>query len=200
MRVNRQTQGSDGRFQWEEILFDTDEGMRPGTTSESIAHLRPAFKPNGTVTAGNSSQMSDGAAGVLLMSRQKVGELGLRPMATFRCYTTEGCDPEYMGVGPSVAIPKVLELANLTLDQIDLVELNEAFAAQILACHRELKFDMDRTNVNGGAIALGHPIGCTGMRIVVTLLHEMARRQVRYGLATLCVSGGLGIAMLFERV
>ena len=187
-----------GRFERSEIMFDTDEGMRPGATAEGLAKLRPAFKPNGTVTAGNASQMSDGAAAVMLMSKEKADELGLKPMAFFRTYTAVGVEPEYMGVGPAVAIPKVLKLAGMTLDQVGLVELNEAFAAQAIYCMRELDLNPDITNVNGGAIALGHPLGCTGAKLTTQLVHEMQARNVRYGIVSMCVGFGMGAAGIFE--
>ena len=196
VRVQRESPG--GRFEFDELVFDTDEGMRPGTTVENMSHLRPAFKPDGTVTAGNSSQMSDGAAGVVLMSKEKANALGLRPMATFRYYAVEGCEPEYMGVGPAVAIPKVLELANMTLDQIELIELNEAFAAQSIYCIKELGMNEEITNVNGGAIALGHPLGCTGAKLTTQLIYEMQERQLRWGLVSMCIGFGMGAAGVFE--
>ncbi len=198
LKVRTQKEAPGGRFEFEEFVFDTDEGMRPGTTVESISHLRPAFKPDGTVTAGNSSQMSDGAAGVVLMSREKAEDLGLRPMATFRYYAVEGCEPEYMGVGPTVAIPKVLELANMTLDQIEMIELNEAFAAQSIYCIRELGMNEEITNVNGGAIALGHPLGCTGAKLTTQLIYEMQERHLRWGLVSMCIGFGMGAAGIFE--
>jgi len=198
LKVRMQKEVPGGRFEFDELIFDTDEGMRPGTTVESISQLRPAFKPNGTVTAGNSSQMSDGAAGVVLMSREKASALGLRPLATFRYYATEGCEPEYMGVGPTVAIPKVLSLAGMTLDQIELIELNEAFAAQSIYCIGELGMNEEITNVNGGAIALGHPLGCTGAKLTTQLIYEMQERQVRWGLVSMCIGFGMGAAGIFE--
>jgi acetyl-CoA acyltransferase len=198
LKVKKQKQLPNGHFEYEEIIFDTDEGVRPGTTRESIADIRPAFKPNGTVTAGNSSQTSDAAAGVVLMSKEKAKELGLKPMATFRWHTVEGCAPEYMGVGPSVAIPKVLKIAGMNLDQIELIELNEAFAAQALYCIRELGIDEKITNVNGGAIALGHPLGCTGAKLTTQLIYEMQERKLRWGLVSMCIGFGMGAAGIFE--
>jgi acetyl-CoA acyltransferase len=198
LRVKRQTQLPNGHFDYEEITFDTDEGMRPGTTKEGISKIPPAFKPNGTVTAGNSSQTSDAAAGVVLMSKEKAGELGLRPMATFRYHVAEGCPPEYMGVGPSVAIPKVLKIADMTLDQMELIELNEAFAAQAIYCIRELGINEEITNVNGGAIALGHPLGCTGAKLTTQLVYEMQDRGLRWGLVSMCIGFGMGAAAIFE--
>jgi len=183
-----------------EVVFDTDEFPRFGTTVEALAKLRPAFKPDGTVTAGNASGINDGAAAVLVMSADKARELGLTPMAVIRAYASAGVEPRIMGMGPVPATRKALARAGLTLDQIDLIEANEAFAAQALAVARELQFDMAKVNVNGGAIALGHPIGASGTRILVTLLYEMKRRKSRYGLATLCIGGGQGIAMVVERV
>jgi acetyl-CoA acyltransferase len=199
LKVKVQKPAPKGRFEFEEVLFDTDEGMRPGTTKEIISKLRPAFTVNGTVTAGNSSQTSDGAAGVVLMSKEKSKELGLKPMATFRYHTVEGCPPEYMGVGPAVAIPKVLKLANMTLDKMELIELNEAFAAQAIYCIRELGINQDITNVNGGAIALGHPLGCTGSKLTTQLLYEMQERKVRWGLVSMCIGFGMGAAAILER-
>ncbi len=198
LKVKKQRQLPNGHFEFEEVIFDTDEGMRPGTTKEGIAHIRPAFKPNGTVTAGNSSQTSDGAAGVVLMSKDKARELALKPMATFRYYAVEGCEPEYMGVGPSVAVPKVLKIAGMTLDQMELIELNEAFAAQSIYCIRELGVNGEITNVNGGAIALGHPLGCTGAKLTTQLVYEMQDRRFRWGLVTMCIGFGMGAAAIFE--
>jgi len=198
LKVKTQKEAPGGRFEFAESIFDTDEGMRPGTTVENISQLRPAFKPDGTVTAGNSSQMSDGAAGVVLMSKEKARALGLRPMATFRYYAVEGCEPEYMGVGPAVAVPKVLKLANMTLDQIEMIELNEAFSAQSIYCIRELGINEEITNVNGGAIALGHPLGCTGAKLTTQLIYEMQERQLRWGLVSMCIGFGMGAAGVFE--
>ncbi|MFP3911677.1 MAG: thiolase family protein [Desulfobacteraceae bacterium] len=198
LTVQKQKQLPNGRFEFEEFTFDTDEGMRPGTTKESISGLRPAFKPNGTVTAGNSSQTSDAAAAVMLMSKEKAKELGLKPMATFRYHVAEGCEPEYMGVGPSVAIPKVLKIAGMSLDQMELIELNEAFAAQAIYCMDELRINEEITNVNGGAIALGHPLGCTGAKLTTQLIYEMQERKVRWGLVSMCIGFGMGAAGIFE--
>jgi len=198
LKVKIQRQLPNGRFGFEERVFDTDEGVRFGTTVEVLRTLRPAFKANGTVTAGNSSQTSDGAAGVVIMSKEKAKELGLKPLATFRYYAVEGCPPEYMGVGPAVAIPKVLKMANMSLDQIGLIELNEAFAAQAIYCIRELGIDETITNVNGGAIALGHPLGCTGAKLTTQLIYEMHARKVRYGLVSMCVGFGMGAAAIIE--
>ena len=190
-----------GRFS-EEIVplpdLKVDEGPRRDTSLEALAKLRPAFHVKGTVTAGNSSQTSDGAAAVLIMSRSRARELGLEPLARFVAYATAGVEPERFGIGPVPAIKKALKLAGLSLDQMDLVELNEAFAAQVIACLRELPIDPDRLNVNGGAIALGHPLGCTGAKLTATLLYEMRRRHARYGLVSMCVGGGMGAAGIFE--
>ncbi len=183
----------------ETIIFDTDEGPRPGTTAEGIAKLRPAFKPDGIVTAANSSGINDGAAAIVVMSEEKAAELGVKPMATWVAGALGGCDPSIMGVGPVPATQKVLKRTGLTIDDIDLYEANEAFAAQSLAVGRDLGFNNDKLNVNGGAIALGHPVGASGCRILVTLLHEMQRRDAKKGLATLCIGGGMGCATIVER-
>jgi len=183
-----------------DVTFSQDEGPRRDTSSEALAKLRPAFHATGTVTAGNSSQTSDGAAAVVLMSAAAAKARGLQPLARFVAYATAGVAPERFGIGPVPAVRKVLERAGLTLDQIDLVELNEAFAAQVLAVLRELPIDPDRLNVNGGAIALGHPLGCTGAKLTTSLLYEMRRRNARYGLVTMCVGGGMGAAGIFERL
>jgi len=183
-----------------EIVFDTDEGPRKDTSVEALAKLRPAFHAKGTVTAGNSSQTSDGAAAAVVMSSERAKALGLAPMARFVAFATAGVEPERFGVGPVPAIKKALKLAGLTLEDIGLVELNEAFASQALACLRELPIDPDRLNVNGGAIALGHPLGCTGAKLTATLLYEMKRRKVRYGMVSMCVGGGMGAAGIFERM
>jgi len=191
-----------GRFAHETVPMaglGTDEGPRRDTSLEALAKLKPAFQANGTVTAGNSSQTSDGASAVVVMSADRARALGVTPLAKFVAFATAGVEPERFGVGPVPAVRKVLKLAGLTLDQIDLVELNEAFAAQVLACLRELPIDPDRLNVNGGAIALGHPLGCTGSKLTATLLYEMQRRKARYGLVTMCVGGGMGAAGVFER-
>jgi acetyl-CoA acyltransferase len=182
------------------LLFETDEGPRRDTSLEALGKLRPAFHVSGTVTAGNSSQTSDGAAAVIVLSAERAREVGLAPLARFVAFATAGVEPERFGIGPVPAIRKALKLAGLTLDQIDLIELNEAFAAQAIACLRELPIDPARLNVNGGAIALGHPLGCTGAKLTATLLHEMKRRKARYGMVTMCVGGGMGAAGIFERV
>jgi len=189
-----------GGHQIRQVTFDRDEGPRRDTSTEALAKLRPAFHANGTVTAGNSSQTSDGAAALILTSDAFAREHGLEPLARFVAFATAGVAPERFGIGPVPAIKKVLARAGLTLDQIDLIELNEAFAAQVLACLRELPIDPERLNVNGGAIALGHPLGCTGAKLSTTLLHEMRRRKARYGLVTMCVGGGMGAAGIFERL
>ena len=181
------------------VAFTADEGPRRDTSLEALGGLRPAFHVEGSVTAGNSSQMSDGAAAVVLTSRERAERAGLDPLARFVAYATAGVEPERFGVGPVPAIRKVLARAGLTLDDIDLVELNEAFAAQVLACLRELPIDPDKLNVNGGAIALGHPLGCTGAKLTTSLLHELKRRGGRYGLVAMCVGGGMGAAGVFER-
>lgn len=178
--------------------FKTDEGPRSDTSLEALAKLKPAFHNSGTVTAGNSSQTSDGAAAAVIMSEDRAKDLGLQPLARFVSFAYAGCLPEEMGLGPIYAIPKALKLAGLTLDQIDLIELNEAFAAQSLAVIKSCKLDRAKVNVNGGAIALGHPLGCTGAKLTATLLHEMRRSQLRYGLVTMCVGGGMGAAGIFE--
>ena len=180
--------------------FDADEGPRRDTSLEALAKLRPAFHASGSVTAGNSSQMSDGASALLVTSERFAKEHNLTPMARFVAYATAGVAPERFGIGPVPAIKKALGAAGLTLRDIDLVELNEAFAAQVLACLRELPIDEERLNVNGGAIALGHPLGCTGAKLTTTLLYEMKRRNARYGMVTMCVGGGMGAAGIFERV
>jgi acetyl-CoA acyltransferase len=181
-------------------VFDTDEGPRRDTTPEALAKLRPVFSARGSVTAGNSSQTSDGAAAVLLMERQRAESLGMKPRARFVAFAVAGVPPEIMGIGPIVAIPKALKLAGLNLEDIDLIELNEAFAAQSLAVINELGLDIDNVNVNGGAIALGHPMGATGAKLTVQLLDELERRGGRYGMVTMCVGGGQGAAGIFERL
>ncbi|MBX3296021.1 MAG: acetyl-CoA C-acyltransferase [Acidobacteria bacterium] len=189
-----------GRVRRKEIVFDQDEGPRADTSLEGLAKLRPVFHAKGTVTAGNASQMSDGAAAAVVMSADKAAELGLKPIARFVSYATAGCLPEEMGIGPVYAIPKALKLAGLTLDQIDLIELNEAFAAQGLSVMKVLELDPAKVNVNGGAVALGHPLGCTGAKLTATILQEMRRRSARYGMVTMCVGGGMGAAGIFERL
>ncbi len=182
----------------EEVVVD--DGVRPGTTIQTLSKLRPAFKLGGTVTAGNSSQMTDGAAFSLVVSEDYLKRIGAEPVARFVAYTVRGVAPEVMGIGPLAAIPAVLEMADMKLSDIGLIELNEAFAAQALAVIKELDIDRSILNVNGGAIALGHPLGCTGAKMTATLLHEMGRRTARYGLVTMCIGGGMGAAGIFERL
>ena len=189
-----------GKRETRELTFTQDEGPRRDTSPEALAKLRPAFHADGTVTAGNSSQTSDGAAAVLVTSGELARARGLQPLGRFVAFATAGVEPERFGIGPVPAIRKVLKLAGLSLDDIGLVELNEAFAAQVLACLRELPIDPERLNVNGGAIALGHPLGCTGAKLTTTILYEMRRRNVRYGMVTMCVGGGMGAAGIFERI
>src|SRR5262245_23668232 len=189
-----------GKIRERELVFEVDEGVRRDTSLEGLAKLRPAFHVKGTVTAGNSSQTSDGAAAALVMSAEKAAELGLKPMARFVSFATGGVAPEEMGIGPIVAIPKALKAAGLELKDIDLIELNEAFAAQALSGIKVLNLDLERLNVNGGAIALGHPLGCTGAKLTATLLYEMKRRGARYGMVTMCVGGGMGAAGIFENL
>jgi acetyl-CoA C-acetyltransferase len=188
------------RRKGEIVSFSRDEHARAGTTLQDIARLAPVFSKEGTVTAGNSSGITDGAAAVVVMSEETLERSGTVPQARLIDYEVTGVAPEIMGIGPVPAIRTLLARQELALKDIDLIELNEAFAAQVIACDRELSFDPDRLNTNGGAIALGHPIGCTGVRITTTLLHEMNKRDARFGLSTLCVSGGMGIALLLERV
>jgi acetyl-CoA acyltransferase len=182
----------------EKTVFQTDEGPRADTNLEALGKLRPVFHAGGTVTAGNSSQTSDGAAAALVMSEHKAKALGLKPKARFVSFATGGVPPEIMGIGPVVAIPKALALAGLKLDDIGVIELNEAFAVQALAVIRKAGLDPERVNVNGGAIALGHPLGCTGAKLTATILREMERRKTRYGMVTMCVGGGQGAAGVFE--
>ena len=181
-----------------ESVFNVDEGPRADTSLEALAKLKPAFHAKGTVTAGNSSQMSDGAAAAVVMSAERAAQLGIPAVARFVAFATAGCDPEEMGIGPVFAIPKALKMAGLSLDQIGLIELNEAFAAQALSVIKVLGLDPAKVNVNGGAIALGHPLGCTGAKLTASLLHEMPRRKVKYGMVTMCVGGGMGAAGIFE--
>ncbi len=182
------------------VEFKVDEGPRTDTSLEALAKLKPAFHARGAVTAGNSSQTSDGAAAAVLMSLERAQALGLKPLARLVAYSYAGCLPEEMGVGPVYAVPKALKLAGLTLDQIDLIELNEAFAAQSLSVIKLLGLDLNKLNVNGGAIALGHPLGCTGAKLTATLLAEMKRRRAKYGMVTMCVGGGMGAAGIFENL
>ena len=189
-----------GTYQKETFLQDFDDGVRPTTTVEGLAKLRPVFAANGSVTAGNSSQTTDGAAATVIMSAETVKKLGVKPIAKLKCYTTVGCEPDEMGVGPAVAIPKVLELAGLTTQDIGLWEINEAFASQALYSVRKIGIEdqMDSININGGAIALGHPLGCTGAKLCATLLANMQRLGVKYGVESMCIGGGMGAAAVFE--
>ena len=189
-----------GKKQRREVVFDKDEGVRRDTSAEGLAKLKPAFHMKGTITAGNASQMSDGAAAAIVMSDSRARALGAKPMARFVAYATAGCPPEEMGIGPVFAIPKALKLAGLTLADIDVIELNEAFAAQSLAVIKTLGLDPDKVNVNGGAIALGHPLGCTGAKLTASILRELERRNGRYGMVTMCVGGGMGAAGILERL
>lgn len=192
--------GSNGHPVKRSFVFKRDEGPRPDTSLEALSKLRPVFKEGGTVTAGNSSQMSDGAAGALVMSRAKAESLGFKPLVRFIAYAVGGVPPDLMGIGPTVAVPKALKLAGLSLKEIGLIELNEAFASQSLVVIRELGFDLEKTNVNGGAIALGHPLGCTGAKLTTQLVHEMKRREVQFGMVTMCIGGGMGAAGIFENL
>jgi acetyl-CoA acyltransferase len=185
---------------WRDITFSVDEGPRADTSPEGLARLKPAFKQGGTVTAGNASQTSDGASATVIMAREVAESLGLPILGVLRSFQVAGVPPEIMGIGPVAAIPKALAKAGITLDQVDLFELNEAFAAQSLAIVKELGMDPAKVNVNGGAIALGHPLGCSGAKLVATLLHEMPRRNARYGVVSMCIGGGMGAAAVFERV
>src|SRR3982074_3068777 len=184
----------------QEVTFKVDEGPRADTSLEALISLKPAFHMKGTVTAGNSSQMSDGAAAAVVMSAERAQQLGIKPLARFGAFATGGCKPEEMGIGPVFAIPKVLKLAGLKLADIDVIELNEAFAAQSLAVIQEAGLDLERVNPNGGAIALGHPLGCTGAKLTASVLRELKRRNGRYGMVTMCVGGGMGAAGIFERL
>lgn len=186
------------KLQEKSVLFSQDEGVRPDTSLEVLAKLRPAFHVKGSVTAGNSSQTSDGAASVLVMDREKAESEGLKPLAKFRSFAVAGVPPEVMGIGPVAAIPKALKLAGLSLEDIGVIELNEAFASQSLQVIRELGLNEDIVNINGGAIALGHPLGCTGTKLTLTAIHEMKRRQAQFGLVTMCIGGGMGAAGVFE--
>ncbi len=191
-------EGDGGTPRREEITLTQDEGVRRDTTVEALAKLRPAFAKDGVITAGNSSQTSDGAAAAVVMSSERAGKLGLAPLAVFRSFAVAGVEPEVMGIGPVEAIPKALALAGIRLEEVGLIELNEAFAAQALAVIRLAKLDPDKVNVNGGAVALGHPLGCTGAKLTATLLSEMRRRKERYGVVTMCIGGGMGAAGVFE--
>jgi acetyl-CoA acyltransferase len=191
---------ANGKPATEKSVFKKDEGPRADTSVEALAKLRAVFHASGTVTAGNSSQTSDGAAAAIVMSEKKAKELGLKPMARFVSFAVAGVPPEIMGIGPVVAIPKALTLAGLKTEDIDVIELNEAFAAQALAVIRQAGLDLERVNPNGGAIALGHPLGCTGAKLTATILREMKRRNSKYGMVTMCVGGGQGAAGIFERL
>ena len=181
------------------MYFDSDEYIRPGTTVEALSELKPAFSRDGTVTAGNASGINDGAAAVMMMSARKADELGLKPLALVRAYSSAGVDPKIMGMGPVPASQLCLKKADWTHRDLDLMEINEAFAAQAIAVNRQMGWDTSKINVNGGAIAIGHPIGASGCRILVTLLHEMIRRDAKKGLASLCIGGGMGVALAIER-
>ncbi|MDF9527413.1 acetyl-CoA acetyltransferase [Bacillus thuringiensis] len=196
--VTLRSVGSNNKLQEETIIFAQDEGVRAETTLDILGKLRPAFNVRGSVTAGNSSQMSDGAASVLLMDREKAVSDGMKPLAKFRSFAVAGVPPEVMGIGPIAAIPKALKLAGLELSDIGLFELNEAFASQSIQVIRELGLDEEKVNVNGGAIALGHPLGCTGAKLTLSLIHEMKRRNEQFGIVTMCIGGGMGAAGVFE--
>jgi len=199
-RFSLKKPGKNGSVEETEIEFSVDECPRPGTDLDGLSKLRPVFSATGTVTAGNASQMSDGAAAVVVMSSAKAEELGLRPRLVLRSYNVSGVAPEIMGIGPVEAVPRALEQAGLTLDDMDVIELNEAFAVQALSVIRELDLPMEKVNVNGGAVALGHPLGCTGARMTLTALGELERREARYALVTMCIGGGMGAAGVFERI
>jgi acetyl-CoA acyltransferase len=196
--ATRFVEQKDGTFKKETVIQEVDDGIREDTTLEGLTKLPPVFAAGGSVTAGNASQTTDGAAATVIMSEDKLKDLGLQPIAKLKCYTTIGCKPEEMGVGPRYAIPKLLDLAGMDMADIGLFEINEAFASQALYCLRELDLDMDKVNVNGGAIALGHPLGCTGAKLCATLLANMQARGVTYGIESMCVGGGMGAAALFE--
>ena len=197
----RYVQKKNGTHEKETFIVDNDDGIRPDTTLEGLAALNPAFAANGTVTPGNSSQTTDGAAAAIIMSEDKIKDLGIEPLAKFKCYTTVGCRPDEMGLGPIFAIPKLLEKSGLAMDDIGLFEINEAFASQILYCLKELELDkhMEKINIHGGAIALGHPLGCTGAKLCATLLTNIKEKDVQYGIESMCIGGGMGAAALFER-
>jgi acetyl-CoA acyltransferase len=199
LEIEEVTVGPDGPVS-RTFIFDRDEHLRPDTNLEALARLRPAFKLNGTVTAGNASPLSDGAAAVIVMERKKAEALGLKPLVRFVSYNVAGVPPEIMGVGPIAAVPRVLKRTGMSLDDFGVIELNEAFAAQSVAVIRKLNLDLEKTNVNGGAIALGHPLGCTGAKLTVQIINEMKRRQVQHGLVTMCIGGGMGAAGIFENL
>jgi acetyl-CoA acyltransferase len=196
--ATRYVQQEGGTYQRETFLQDFDDGIREDTTLEGLANLNPVFAAGGTVTAGNSSQMTDGAAASVIMSADKVKALAVKPIAKFKCYTTVGCRPDEMGIGPALAIPKLMKLAAMDLKDIGLFEINEAFASQALYCINTLGIDNQNVNIHGGAIALGHPLGCTGAKLCATLLNNMQKRGVKYGVESMCIGGGMGAAALFE--
>jgi len=200
VRVTFTTPDAKSKARKTEVAFTADEGPRSDTSLDALAKLKPVFHANGVVTAGTSSQMSDGAAAAVVTSDERARALGITPMARFVAYAYAGCLPEEMGIGPVYAIPRALKMAGLTLDQIDLIELNEAFAAQSLSVMKVLGLDPAKVNVNGGAIALGHPLGCTGAKLTASLLQEMKRRGAKYGMVTMCVGGGMGAAGIFENL
>lgn len=199
IKVKTQEVSEDGRVTFREFIFDTDEGVRFDTSLEALSKLKPAFAVDGTVTAGNSSPLNDGASAVVIMTKEKAKALGVKPMATFRSFAVAGVPPEIMGIGPVEAIPKALKLAGITLEDVDLIELNEAFASQAIYVCRTLGLKMEKVNVNGGAIALGHALGNSGARLTVTLMHEMKRREAHFGLVSMCIGFGMGAAAVFER-
>ncbi len=199
LKIVERSVGADNKIVEKEKIFEVDEGVRPDTNLEALSRLRPAFHVKGSVTAGNSSQTSDGAAAAVIMSAERAAALGLKPLAFFRGYSVTGCPPEIMGIGPAVAIPRLMKQTGNKIEDIELFELNEAFASQALYCMRELGLNPEIVNVNGGAIALGHPLGCTGAKLTATLLHEMEKRGSRYGVVSMCIGGGMGAAGLFER-
>ena len=200
VEVTNRVIGKDHKIEEKKFMFDTDEGVRPGTSMEVLAQLKPAFKRSGSVTAGNSSQMSDGAATVLVMDHEKALAEGLTPLVKFRSFAVAGVEPEIMGIGPVEAVPKALKIAGLELSDIGLFELNEAFASQAVQVIKELDLDPEKVNVNGGAIALGHPLGCTGTKLSLSLIHEMKRRNEQFGIVTMCIGGGMGAAGIFELI
>ncbi|MFZ4450859.1 acetyl-CoA C-acetyltransferase [Salibacterium aidingense] len=200
VEITRRSVGKDNRLQEQKQTFSQDEGVRPNTSIEILSSLKPSFHPLGTVTAGNASQMSDGAASVLVMDREKAAAEGLRPIVKFHTFAVAGVRPEIMGIGPVEAIPKAVKQAGLEIEDIGLFELNEAFASQALQVIRELHLDHGKVNVNGGAIALGHPLGCTGTKLTLTLIHEMKRRNEQFGVVTMCIGGGMGAAGVFELI